>query len=236
MLSGIMRRQWGRMVAFLALALFAALVGGEADAKPKTLGVKVAEQYQLPSAAKAQKQALLKVTKLLEAGQTEKATDAWRAFSTKYFNEKTVGDEEALVHWVLREAILVKHPKLDSLVDRIRYFDEARVAARECLVEQRAVLGDMTKGSVEKACKVTLPPYQPGARVQVTIATYDKKQLQASIASLEALIASLGSESEMASLNLQNALENQQGVVQMLSNVSKQLHDTARAVIRNMGG
>jgi hypothetical protein len=46
----------------------------------------------------------------------------------------------------------------------------------------------------------------------------------------------LGDDAQLANVDLQNILQKQQQVLQMLSNLSKMLNDTAMAVIRKLGG
>ena len=59
--------------------------------------------------------------------------------------------------------------------------------------------------------------------------------LQTGISVLEDKLASIGEDSQLANIDLQNSLQKQQQLLQMLSNISKSLHDTQMAMIRNMG-
>ena len=43
-------------------------------------------------------------------------------------------------------------------------------------------------------------------------------------------------DAQLANVNLQNVLQKQQQTLQMMSNVSKMLYDTATSVIRHIGG
>jgi hypothetical protein len=43
-------------------------------------------------------------------------------------------------------------------------------------------------------------------------------------------------DAQLAYVDLQNMLQKQQQTLQMLSNISKMLHDTAQAIIRKIGG
>jgi hypothetical protein len=54
--------------------------------------------------------------------------------------------------------------------------------------------------------------------------TYFEQQLQ-----------SIGDDSQLANLDLQNHMQKLQQTLQMLSNVSKVSHDTAMAIIRKIG-
>jgi len=51
---------------------------------------------------------------------------------------------------------------------------------------------------------------------------------------LEKKLQSVGDDSQLANIDLQNQLQKQQQTLQTMSNVSKALHDTAKAIISNM--
>ena len=53
---------------------------------------------------------------------------------------------------------------------------------------------------------------------------------------LEETLNTLGDDAQLANVDLQNWLQKQQQTLQMMSNISKALHDTAMSVIRKMGG
>jgi len=63
-----------------------------------------------------------------------------------------------------------------------------------------------------------------------------KKELEIHIADLEQQLSTVGDDAQLANVDLQNVLQKQQQCLQMMSNISKMLHDTAAAVIRNMRG
>ena len=51
---------------------------------------------------------------------------------------------------------------------------------------------------------------------------------------MEEQLSSIGDDAQLANIDLQNMLQKQQQTIQMLSNVSKVLHDTGLAVIRKI--
>lgn len=63
-----------------------------------------------------------------------------------------------------------------------------------------------------------------------------KADLQAYIEHLETTLQQIGDDAQLANVDLQNATQKQQQLIQMMSNLSKSLHDTALAVIRKIGG
>jgi hypothetical protein len=60
--------------------------------------------------------------------------------------------------------------------------------------------------------------------------------LDSEIERWEERLASLGDDAQLANVDLQNILQKQQQTLQMMSNISKMLYDTAMAVIRKIGG
>jgi hypothetical protein len=56
------------------------------------------------------------------------------------------------------------------------------------------------------------------------------------IKSLEDKLNSVGDDAQLANVDLQNTLHKEQQTLQMLSNMSKSLHDTAKSLIRKIGG
>lgn len=64
----------------------------------------------------------------------------------------------------------------------------------------------------------------------------DKIQsLQTGLLVLEEKLATVGDDTQMANIDLQNTLQKQQQLLQMMSNISKSLHDTQMATIKNIG-
>ena len=64
----------------------------------------------------------------------------------------------------------------------------------------------------------------------------DKIQsLQTGLEVLEDKLATVGDDAQLANLDLQNTLQKQQQLLQMLSGITKSMHDTAISTIRNIG-
>jgi hypothetical protein len=61
-------------------------------------------------------------------------------------------------------------------------------------------------------------------------------RLAAEIKTMEERLNSVGDDAQLANVDMQNWLPKQQQLLQMMSNISKSLHDTAAAIIRNMKG
>jgi hypothetical protein len=63
-----------------------------------------------------------------------------------------------------------------------------------------------------------------------------KAELDTYIQGMEEKLNSVGDDAQLANVDLQNMLQKQQQTLQMMSNISKMLHDTAMAVVRKIGG
>jgi hypothetical protein len=63
-----------------------------------------------------------------------------------------------------------------------------------------------------------------------------KNSFQEEIKKREEELNSVGDDAQLANVDLQNILQKQQQTLQMMSNISKMLYDTAQSVIRKMGG
>jgi hypothetical protein len=59
--------------------------------------------------------------------------------------------------------------------------------------------------------------------------------LEKTIDSLEEQLATVGDDAQLANIDLQNMLLRQQQTMQLISKVSKMIHDTAMAIIRKIG-
>ncbi len=62
------------------------------------------------------------------------------------------------------------------------------------------------------------------------------EELDAILEEWDEELQTVGDDAQLANLDMQNMLQKQQQTMQMMSNISKMLHDTAMAVIRKMGG
>lgn len=59
---------------------------------------------------------------------------------------------------------------------------------------------------------------------------------QSALDHFQAVLNSVGDDAQLANVDLQNVLQKQQQTLQMMSNISKMLYDTAMSVIRKIGG
>lgn len=92
---------------------------------------------------------------------------------------------------------------------------------------------DASDGTIDKVMVTNEPPFLrqvPGEKITT------KAQLDAHIQELEEALSSVGDDAQLANVDLQNALQKQQQTMQMMSNIAKQMHDTAMNTIRKIAG
>lgn len=170
-------------------------------------------------------------------------------------------DPSALVQQVLREEYLAAMEDARYYAEKVRHHNQKKKAIRDYLralsefevrmgnaardermdpcgrdEKSRAALAklfDEQAGSYDRdavACVICVPDRVPSRSVS------DFTELAREIRSWEDRLSELGDDAQLANVDLQNALQKQQHTLQMLSNISKMLHDTALAVIRKIGG
>jgi hypothetical protein len=144
-----------------------------------------------------------------------------------------VTDPTALVMWVLREAYREQTVDLRHYAEKVRYLNTMKSLIRDELVRARSVLASERSERIAYVPDPRLrPPPLSGTPRTATLTT--AAEVREAIAQWEEDLNTIGDDSQLANVDLQNTLQKQQQMLQMLSNISKQLHDTAMSVIRNM--
>lgn len=176
----------------------------------------------------------------LRAGEQKAARSAWKQLVSARAAHGGATDPNALVQYVLYESYLETSEDLRVYAEKVKYFNSAKKEVREHLQRLRAELA----AKPAKAGSITIPTIvvckrcRPGKKL-VTAGkskVVTAQQLEAYIAKLEENLQTIGDDAQLANVDLQNVLQKQQQTLQMMSNISKQLHDTAMAVIRKIGG
>ncbi len=78
--------------------------------------------------------------------------------------------------------------------------------------------------------------YVPQEPTEVSGSWANKEDLEQDISNLEEFLNAVGDDAQLENADLPNMLQKQQQTLQMMSNISKMLHDTAMSVIRKIGG
>ncbi|MEO0814910.1 MAG: hypothetical protein AAFY60_18765 [Myxococcota bacterium] len=170
-------------------------------------------------------------------------------------------DVNALVQQVLREAYVENTEDLRFYAQKVKYFNELKDQVRGQLTEARKLMslqagrddldpvtsvgwGELSGGSIPRNVEFDSTPewnaaegrYMPGdGEDRGALTALNKAELEAYITNTEEFLNSVGDDAQLANVDLQNMLQKQQQTLQMMSNISKMLHDTAMAIVRKIG-
>jgi hypothetical protein len=194
----------------------------------------------LPAGVSGPRLATLKQVRDSLRGPAEPASKAWAEWSAGYFTKANRGDLPAIEDWLLREAFVEPEPALAPLARRVRFHAERRDAVKRHVAELRRQLRALRdeKSTASVAGLQVAEKSEEGkpAATPLPARLLTKSTIETEIQAWEEKLNSIGDDAQLANVDLQNTLQKQQQTLQMMSNISKMLHDTAMAVIRKIGG
>lgn len=198
---------WAGVLAITALLLPATLVGQERDIR-----VRPARQAVDPGSIEARTEALLG-TRQAEKRIPNRLTHRDRLVAERIGDrlrqgasfDQVRGDWEGLVSRSDPDDV----DGLVQLVMREAYLDRVRA-------ERRAAERAQRTNARERALRE------------------ERSRLRERLREIDAELARLGDDGQLANIDLQNALQKQQQTLQTMSNMSKRMHDTAKNMIQNM--
>jgi hypothetical protein len=162
----------------------------------------------------------------------------WETFAKKWSARTHAKDLTALTQYVLRKAYLDDNASLREEAAKLQYYNELKRELRKQILDLRGRLEGLGPTDELSIQPLTIhPTYSPGTRpvvVSNTKVIVMVPAAEADLATWEEAYSSAGELSELAMLDLQNVLQKQQQAMQMMSNISKMLHDTAKSIISNM--
>jgi hypothetical protein len=193
------------------------------SALPKKNGQIDAEQILIDSAGakgtvvsrlnKTQQEQLSSVVALIKRKQADAAKEKFQGLVESLQREDAPSDLNELILYILRESFAEAHHDLMFYASRVKHFNEMKETMREYLKELREIRRKSTGGNCSQPVIGSVNGY---------IRVWEQK------------LATVGVDAQLADTDLQNALGKQQQLLQLLSNISKTLHDTAMGVIRNI--
>lgn len=209
-----------------------------------------------PTAAEVAKQ----VGGLLGTGEGASALAAWVGSVASGGG----GDVSQTLFAVMKEAVADTNEDKKYFLEEMKDHNEQAEALSDylgTLVEASANLAEQAKGKREGSSPPVIARAEPSALEQaadadrfaelVTGFATAKEELRAlvtdrsasdirafedEIRAWEEKLNGVGDDAQLANVDLQNILQKQQQTLQMMSNISKMLYDTAQSVIRKMGG
>jgi len=204
--------------------------GLQTSASPSTLSLTSAQRSELTAIGLGIK----------TSGASAALQSRWSNFIADMASQGGAVDANALVEAVLREAYLQNTEDLRFYAEKVKFFNELKKQIRTELTNARSVLAqnasntNLSSAYTKQQFSVTFYGGAPTSSSGGSCTT--KAQLEDYIKGLEEKLNSVGDDAQLANVDLQNMLQKQQQTLQMMSNISKMLNDTALAVIRKIGG
>ena len=140
-------------------------------------------------------------------------------------------DIDQLVQLVMFQAAAEADADLKAAMAKVQALVDRKKALRDEIQKMRDYESAVARGQRPPPT----PPKLSGVIAGVAPVA-SAKDAAAYRVRLEAALNALGDDAQLANVDLQNVLQKQQQTLQMMSNISKMLHDTAQAVIRKIGG
>ena len=206
----------------LAAALLTSFHATEVNAKPPTAKkrtfpdaklAKVLAALGRPVAlTKRERRVVAAAVAKVKAGKVDAAAAKLEALLPRH---RTPDDVHAIIAMVLRQSYLEGNKDLQFYAEKVKHFNKLKSEIRDEIAKWR---------DRQAAMASQVPP--PEAK--------EAADIEAELAKWEAKLATVGRDSQLANIDLQNALQKQQQTLQTLSNVSKTLSDHIQAAIRKI--
>ena len=217
-----------RTIVILFLLLFC-ITAQAADKVPMTTREQTKPQTQAVASAD------IKILgSMIARGESKEAIlGKWKAMLVGT-NDRNL-DINALVQTVRRESYLQQTEDLKKYQDKVQYFNETKKKIRD--EQDKARKAIITPGSAPlRKMNITAekgtPPIISSQNAGVVKTEQERQDY---LRYLQDKLNSVGDDAQLANIDLQNVLQKQQQLVQMISNISKLLSDTAMNVIRKIG-
>lgn len=169
--------------------------------------------------------------------------DSWKnlvtmVFTEEYFTEYPTSfpqDINAIIQLVLRESYLDTTEDLKYYAEKVKYYNSVKKRIRDQANAMRDDLKEMLSASdslhkklkkVEKSAKRLRRDWKHHLAVVSDFESY--------IQDYEEKLSTIGDDAQLANLDLQNSVQKMTQTLQMMSTISKQMHDTAMNIIRNI--
>jgi hypothetical protein len=194
----------------------------------------------------ADRRRLDSIVRQLKSGNLQSAQREWETAVSILAKRQSHApvDLEAVIQWVLRQSYVNSGGALTDYAKKVQYFNQVQSSIRQQLAETRRDRYELQRTnspavlSSSYRLQSVIVTRSDAATLENNIesrAVSSVSELESYIDSLEAQLHTIGEDAQLANIDLQDVLQKQQQTIQVLSNVSKMLHDTAMAVIRKIG-
>jgi len=214
----------------LFFLLFFCIIAQAADKVPLTAGRHIKPQIRAVAPAD------IKILgSMITRGESkETILGKWKAMLVGT-NDRNL-DVNTLVQSVMREAYLQQADDLKKCRDKVQYFNETKKKIRN--EQDKVRKAKITPGSapllkMNITAEKGSPPIISSQNAGIVKAEQERQDY---LRYLEDKLNAVGDDAQLANTEFQNVLQKQQQLVNMISNASKLLNDSAMNTIRKMGG
>ncbi|PKN51736.1 MAG: hypothetical protein CVU55_09815 [Deltaproteobacteria bacterium HGW-Deltaproteobacteria-13] len=219
-----------KQIIVLFFLLFFCVIAQAADKVPMNTGQPIKPQIRAvaPSDIKI-------LGSMIARGESKEAIlGKWKAMLVGT-NDRNL-DINTLVQSVMRASYQQQKEDLNKLKDKVQYFNETKKKIRD--EQDKTRKAKFTPGSAPiikmniatgKGTPIIISPQNGGI-----VKTEQERQVY--LRYLQDKLNAVGDDAQLANIALQNALQQQQQILNMISNASKLLSDTAMNTVRKIGG
>jgi hypothetical protein len=216
-----------RTIALFFLLFFCMIAQG-ADKVPMTRG----EQIKPQTRAVAPADIKMLGSMIARGESNEIILGKWKAMLVGA-NDQNL-DINALVQSVVKECYLQQTEDLKQYQEKVQYFNETKKKIRD--EQDKVRKATITPGSAPlRKMNITVGKGTPTIIFPQNAGMVETEQeRQDYVRYLEDKLNAVGHDAQLANIDLQNVLQKQSQFVEMLSQISKLLNESAMDVIRNM--
>jgi hypothetical protein len=171
---------------------------------------------------------------IAEGKSMTEVQNVWRTF-VQHDNELNI---DVAIQTILYEAKSEAAGNVNSTKKQAQFYLNLKAAIRRELAQAREIYLQLQRSDVLPRFyrKIFNQNQKDSESITITqgkIITTNEDLIDY-IHELEELLDEIGNDSQLADIDLQNALQRQQEMIKMLSNIEKALHDTATAIIKKI--
>ncbi len=171
-------------------------------------------------------------------GQGKPNSEIQEAWKKTINNYKDINIDNA-INSILSEAKLEAQRNVETAKKRVEFNSLLKQQVSNEINSAKLNLSVVDKTKEPKAMERKAFGLSPNAEGKIVVSQTGqistRDEITGYINNLEQQLKSIGDDAQLANIDLQNMLQKQQQLIQMLSNISKMLSDTAMAVIRKIG-
>ncbi len=225
-----------KLTLFLLSALLIAGSGTAETQAQRVRPIQKARPYHPEQAKTLQSRETRAIGIMIAHGKSEREViKRWTNFiKSKQRNKQPVDIFEQVNH-AIREAYLQMSQDLQHVVSQIQHFNNLKKKIRDEIRKLRQSRSQKTwrpRGDIRHK-KIEMASQWHFKIIQGRVIE-NESELDAVIRQWEEKLGTIGNDAELTNIDLQKLLQKQKDIIQMLSNISKVMHDTAMAVIRNI--